>query len=552
MHVPAAGESAAQLPWLWPDALSLAIIAQPHSPAAWPILSHDPGALLFIHRNQSADPLSSRASRLARPLEPRLLNTALHWWQHDRGRWLDWRRPLVLPIYQAALAVAHHARILAELTQLCDPRTAWTAGLLAPLGWFAVAACDPSLTARCLADPDFAKNPLATQRRLWGLDHAAIARRLAARWRLPDWLAIRDCDNAERGSLPDEYSNLSVVVKLAILLAEREGYGLRMGIAPEESGTLSRLQIGPADLLVARDRFRLIDLGEAFERDWSDPRCDEGLPARLQGALDRCRAEAAPFVEPLEHDLDRMHRELVGLRANEDERLRQEKLEALAEFAGGASHEINNPLAVIRGQSQYVLNRTADEASRKALESIVRQTQRIHSILAELMQFARPPRIEPHRVCLLETINSTVEQYRGHADEARVELACTATDSSIFVEGDPRQLQTAIGGLVRNAIEAAAPGKGWVRVGLAVNRDRADVQVEDSGTGPTPAQRKHLFDPFYSGRAAGRGRGLGLPIAWRLAREHGGDVRHDPTAGGPTRFVLSLPLAGSVAERLSA
>jgi signal transduction histidine kinase len=68
-----------------------------------------------------------------------------------------------------------------------------------------------------------------------------------------------------------------------------------------------------------------------------------------------------------------------------------------------------------------------------------------------------------------------------------------------------------------------------------------DLVVEDNGTGPAPVQREHLFDPFYSGRHAGRGRGLGLPTAWRLAREHGGDVRFECRAGGPTRFVLSLP-----------
>ena len=52
-------------------------------------------------------------------------------------------------------------------------------------------------------------------------------------------------------------------------------------------------------------------------------------------------------------------------------------------------------------------------------------------------------------------------------------------------------------------------------------------------------EREHLFDPFYSGRKAGRGRGLGLPTAWRLARQHGGDVRF--AGAEPTRFVLTLP-----------
>jgi signal transduction histidine kinase len=89
-----------------------------------------------------------------------------------------------------------------------------------------------------------------------------------------------------------------------------------------------------------------------------------------------------------------------------------------------------------------------------------------------------------------------------------------------------------------------------VRVEAA--RDRVRVVVEDAGPGPTPAQAEHLFDPFYSGRSAARGRGLGLPTAWRLAREQGGDVWYEPRPGGPTRFVLALPAAGALPGRRSA
>jgi nitrogen-specific signal transduction histidine kinase len=53
-----------------------------------------------------------------------------------------------------------------------------------------------------------------------------------------------------------------------------------------------------------------------------------------------------------------------------------------------------------------------------------------------------------------------------------------------------------------------------------------------------------MFDPFFSGRQAGRGRGLGLPTAWRLIREHGGDVRFQEFPQGPTRFILTLPWDG--------
>ena len=56
----------------------------------------------------------------------------------------------------------------------------------------------------------------------------------------------------------------------------------------------------------------------------------------------------------------------------------------------------------------------------------------------------------------------------------------------------------------------------------------------------------HLFDPFYCGRSAGRGKGLGLPVAWRLARQQGGDVVYAPRPGQPTRFTMILPSAEAV------
>jgi signal transduction histidine kinase len=79
-----------------------------------------------------------------------------------------------------------------------------------------------------------------------------------------------------------------------------------------------------------------------------------------------------------------------------------------------------------------------------------------------------------------------------------------------------------------------------VRLEVATT-DRLRITVEDSGPGPAAGHAEHLFDPFFSGRPAGRGRGLGLPTAWRLAREQGGDVTFEPMPGGPTRFVLTLP-----------
>ena len=77
--------------------------------------------------------------------------------------------------------------------------------------------------------------------------------------------------------------------------------------------------------------------------------------------------------------------------------------------------------------------------------------------------------------------------------------------------------------------------------------------MEDSGPGPALEHEPYLFDPFFSGRPAGRGKGLGLPVAWQLVRQQGGELRYARPAGGPTRFVILLGpgLEGVGPERCS-
>jgi signal transduction histidine kinase len=251
--------------------------------------------------------------------------------------------------------------------------------------------------------------------------------------------------------------------------------------------------------------------------------------------------------------------------------LREQKLRALAEFAAGAGHEINNPLAVISGQAQYLLKQLqiadfrvqdGEEGAASievvqekicALHSaigdsqkiIITQTHRIHQILRDLMQFARPPRPVKQVVDLGVLVRETVTALAELAAQRQVRLECTDAETPLHVEVDPSQIRTALTCLLRNAVEAApsdAGAAGWASIRLvAPSAERVEVIVEDNGPGPAAVEREHLFDPFFSGRPAGRGRGLGLPTAWRLARQHGADVTFARPADGPTRFVLSLP-----------
>ena len=319
-----------------------------------------------------------------------------------------------------------------------------------------------------------------------------------------------------------------------------------------------------ADLDAVRERYAAeVTIDEWFDRVWTDPRAAQGLRDRLSAGgpaepePSPRAAERAPVAEASGTGLVIHHAEGRRTPARRDadatesvdlyaERVQAAKLAAVAEFAAGASHEINNPLAVISGHSQYLLKQEPDERRREALQSIVRQTRRIHSVLAELLLFARPPEPRPEWLDLGRLVREAVAELAPLAAERRVEVQTGHLATALWAEADPNQLGIAVAALVRNGVEAA-PAGGWVRVATTVRPDRLEVAVEDSGPGPDQRSRAHLFDPFYSGRAAGRGRGLGLPAAWRLARENGGEVRYVPVPGGPTRFVLTLPSAAVAA-----
>ncbi len=233
------------------------------------------------------------------------------------------------------------------------------------------------------------------------------------------------------------------------------------------------------------------------------------------------------------------------------QRLHEMKLQSVVELAAGAGHEFNNPLAVIQGQSQFILARMDDleieetrEKLKDSLESIVRQAKRINLILRNLMQFARPNVPAPANVECKGIVGTVIEKLEDWASEKKVKLS--PVDGELFncsIFADPYQARTILENVTRNAIEAAGVG-GWVRIGLE-NSGSGQILlfVEDSGPGPASEDVANLFDPFFSGRQAGRGQGLGLSVAWRLIKLNKGNISFVlPSGFKPTRFVISFPM----------
>jgi signal transduction histidine kinase len=500
--------------------------------------------LLLVRDTSQASAASSDSLFSAVFDEASLLESALCQLDQAPAGFIDWGQASLQPINHACLTYARLAERIAEITGKCHPERAWVSGLLAALGWLAVCATEPERAFTCLADPDFKANPARTQERHWGMDHAALSRRLGRRWRLPSWFAAV----AGHLALPVETAQtfgaapeLFAIVQLAVgLLQEHTALlGLVPAAAPNEIA--ARLGVSEMDRETLRDESRalvkLMDPPPSFNTPYGVPLLRELLTL----AVENRRLRNAPLVRRLELDVDVLHRALEEQRAGEAERLMARKLCALAEFAAGAGHEINNPLAVISGQAQYLLGHEADPNRQRSLHKIIGQAHRINQILRDLMQFARPTPPHFESVYLPGLVREVADSLSDLAAERHVRLVCPDPEQTPPLSADSTHLRTALTCLVRNAIEAA-PAEGWasIRVDMSAPQ-QIDVVVEDNGPGLPAPLREHLFDPFYSGREAGRGRGLGLSTAWRLVKVHGGDLRFVHLPHGPTRFVMSLP-----------
>jgi signal transduction histidine kinase len=263
---------------------------------------------------------------------------------------------------------------------------------------------------------------------------------------------------------------------------------------------------------------------------------------KTNGSLCALLRDPAVLLTYFETEAQRLRTVLDERRSEEERRLRDLKLRALAELAAGAAHEINTPLAIISGHAQTLLKGEENLERAKMLERIIGQCQRVHDLLRDLLLYARPPKPRLRNTSLVKILDRAIRSLDRLAQERQVRVEFHRPRSKLQVRVDEALIETALAALIRNGIEAA-PAGGWVRIGIASrNAQQLHICVEDSGPGVTLQRQEHLFDPFYSGRTAGRGAGLGLCRAWRVAETHGGTLELVSQPGEPTRFVLSLPI----------
>jgi heavy metal sensor kinase len=216
-------------------------------------------------------------------------------------------------------------------------------------------------------------------------------------------------------------------------------------------------------------------------------------------------------------------------------------------FTGDAAHELRTPLSLMRSQIDLALARPRSaEDYREALRALDDDLERMTGLVAALLSLARADAgrlpIEPVPFDLAETVAATVEQFRGVAIEAQVELRDEAMPTPLVADED--LLVQALVNLIANAVAHTPPG-GVVTVGCRRIETSVRLWVSDTGFGIPIEHQARVFDRFYrvdSGRTrASGGAGLGLAICQAIAEAHDGAVLLNSQPGRGTRVEVVVP-----------
>ena len=236
-------------------------------------------------------------------------------------------------------------------------------------------------------------------------------------------------------------------------------------------------------------------------------------------------------------------------------RLRDEKLSAMKELAYGASHEINNPLANIATRAQVLISNEPNPERRRKLAVIHQQAMRAHEMISDMMLFAHPPQTKFELTDVFEWIKQVVAEMRREirACGALVDIRRYPNVEKAWI--DPTQFAVLLKALINNSLESfeSGPEQESKKIIVRLWSDTEQglvVSVTDNGPGVSDAATNHMFDPFYSGREAGRGLGFGLSKAWRIAQLHRGNLVWEREFEGGAQFTFRFPKVQKCGSRI--
>jgi signal transduction histidine kinase len=246
-------------------------------------------------------------------------------------------------------------------------------------------------------------------------------------------------------------------------------------------------------------------------------------------------------MRTLRDEVDQSYRKLAKSR---EHLLMSEKLALVGKLSASVAHSIRNPLTSVK-MRLFSLERgiVLTPAQKEDFAVISEEIRHLDTIIANFLEFARPPRLSMQRVSISDIVDNTLELLRHRLESYNTRITVSRRYRMPRINADPEQMKEVLVNLVINACDAMGEG-GSIKIAEekvedAVIGSAVSLTVEDSGPGVPPDLAEKIFEPFFSSKEEGTG--LGLSIARRIVSEHGGVISLEAAPGKGATFCIVLP-----------
>lgn len=235
-------------------------------------------------------------------------------------------------------------------------------------------------------------------------------------------------------------------------------------------------------------------------------------------------------------------RDVTEQKRAQQELITAEKLTMTGKIARSIAHEVRNPLTNLSLALDQLKDEipTTDEYINTLTDIIRRNVDRIGQLVTEMLNSSKPRDLDRRQQDVNEVVNETLKLVRDRLKLKSMKLVTDFEPDGSFALIDREQVKTALVNILINAVEAMEPEKGVLTVRTHYTDDnRVMVSVEDNGSGISDENRRRLFDPFFTGKAAGMG--LGLTATQNIVASHRGTIEVESQVGQGTVFRILFP-----------
>lgn len=234
-----------------------------------------------------------------------------------------------------------------------------------------------------------------------------------------------------------------------------------------------------------------------------------------------------------------------------------EKLASIGTLAAGVAHEINNPLAVVLGFTDLLLEKfKAGTPEYEDLKIIEANAKTAKKVVENLLTFARITEGLEDTVEVKSSIETVINIVKNTLMTKKIELETDIREGLPRVRGDSREFQQVIFNLINNSVAAMEKSGGKLTIKSWRENGWVNVSVSDTGVGIPDKIKPHVFEPFFTTKKVGEGTGLGLSLCYGIVKKYGGRItfnsvslEDNPAGPSGTTFTVSLPIIGDDEHR---